>query len=66
MNTVFARANALGKEGLLIKSAHASISYFEALSIDRIDPTADTDYRYTFWWTIAFDSARPATLSTPT
>ena len=66
INTVFARANALGKEGLLIKSARASISYFEALSIDRNDPSADPDYPYTFWWTITFDSAGPATLSTPT
>ena len=56
MNTVFARATANGKKGVLIKSARASLSYFEALSFDRIEATADTDYPYTFW--------RPVTLAT--
>ena len=65
MNTVFARANALGKEGLLIKSARASVSYFEALSFDRIDPSVDTDYPFTFWCPITLANARLATLSTP-
>lgn len=48
MNTVFDRATAQGKPGVLIKSARASVSYFEALSFERIQKTADTDYPYTF------------------
>jgi len=65
MNTVFARASALGRDGLLIKSARASISYFEALAFERIEPSADTDYPYTFWCPITLAHDRLANLRTP-
>ena len=65
MNTVFARASTLGKDGLLIKSARASISYFEALSFERIDPSAESDYPYSFWCPITLANERLPTLTTP-
>ena len=65
MNTVFARARTLGKDGLLIKSARASISYFEALAFERIDPSAESDYPYSFWCPITLANERLATLNTP-
>ncbi len=65
MNTVFERACTLGKDGLLIKSARSSISYFEALSFERIDSSAESDYPYTFWCPITLANDRLTALNTP-
>jgi len=65
MNTVVARARTLGKDGLLVKSARASVSYFEALSLERIHSSGDSDYPYSFWCPVTFTNDRLAPLNTP-
>ncbi len=65
MNTVVARARTLGKDGLLVKSARASVSYFEALSLERIDSSGDSNYPYSFWCPVTFTNDRLAPLNTP-